>query len=551
MPTVQRYTQGQVQESALPSNRVDARVAEGAFGVAEAKAIGGAIEQAGKIVKDYTDYADQIKIMEAEGRATALETRLLYDKDVGALNQKGKNSFGLPDTVKADYIKGIEDIRKDLNERQKQAFEKIVVNKGLGIDRTIQKHVSNEMLSYDTQETESYLQTKRDAAVAAYNDPQKVQGLIEDQQLALMAHAQRHGLPSEWVKTKAEGAASQTHATVLQMMMNNGDDLGAEAYYTANKDFFIGKDKIAAEKDLEISSLRGRGQRTSDAIIAKGLSMSEAMEEARKVEDPKLRDETVRRVSEIYVQKRQAERLDLEQSHIAATDLIEKHGTVDAIPPSVWNKFSLSERSSLIRYADAKTSGKNIKTNWETYYEFKTMASSPELRQSFMEKNLYKHRDQFADAEFKELVNMQTQLRGGKSPKELDGYRTDSMIVADALKEIKIKPGSKEGVLFHRKVDDEIMAFQDRTGKKASNKDVQQIVDLLRIRGVTEPGVFWGTKKYNFERIPGEKFDVKAADIPKEERGKIEEALRRSNLPVNDQAVLELYTRKMRVNRGS
>ena len=110
MPTVPRYEANQIREAGLPQDRIDARVSADAFGAGEARALSGAFQEAGKIVQDYTNYADQVAIMEAQKKATELETTLLYDPKVGALNQKGKNAFTLQESVPAAYKKGIEEM---------------------------------------------------------------------------------------------------------------------------------------------------------------------------------------------------------------------------------------------------------------------------------------------------------------------------------------------------------------------------------------------------------------------------------------------------------
>lgn len=552
MPTVPRYEANQVREAGLPQGRIDARVSADAFGAGEARALSGAFQEAGKIVQDYTNYADQVAIMEAQKKATELETTLLYDPKVGALNQKGKNAFTLQESVPAAYKKGIEEISAGLNERQKMAFGKLTMDQGLRIDRNVQRHVSGEISSYDNAETIAFVETQKNAAIEGYRDPGRVALSIQQQQTALAAHGQRIGLPPDQVKLLADKAASETHTAVLERYMNGNEDIKAQEYYDANKDFLVGKDKVAVEKAIEISSLRGKSQRESDRILSKYSSLTPALEEAKDIEDPKLRDETVRRVNEGFTQRRQAERLDLEQAHIGAVNTIDKTGSIDNIPPRTWDRFTVSERNSLIAYARNKNNGVEPETKWDLYYEMKTQAASPELRDVFLRTNLYKYRNLLADAEFKELVNAQTQLRSGKgSTKDLDGFLTDMQIATQALREIKVKPDSPQGVAFYRRMDQEVKALQDRTGKKATNEDLQRIADDLRIRGVTDKGWLWDTKKYKFETMPDESFDIKASDVPKEERYKIESALKRKNLPVTDEAVLDLYKRMRGQGNGA
>jgi hypothetical protein len=168
-------------------------------------------------------------------------------------------------------------------------------------------------------------------------------------------------------------------------------------------------------------------------------------------------------------------------------------------------------------------------------------------REQFADENLLKYRPVLGDAEFKELSTLQAGIRKGdaKALKQLDGYRTDAQIVNDGLAAVGIKPtggstSNKERVnQFRKQVDHEIVKLQEKTGKKATSDEVQAIVDSLLIKGVTQAGVLWDTKKRRFELEPGEEFqDI---EIPDAEQKAIESALKARGKPVTRDAVIQLY----------
>jgi hypothetical protein len=73
---------------------------------------------------------------------------------------------------------------------------------------------------------------------------------------------------------------------------------------------------------------------------------------------------------------------------------------------------------------------------------------------------------------------------------------------------------------------------------------MQKIVDGLMIQGITEKGWLWDTKKRKYQLQPGEKMLFKIDDVPGTEKAKIEDALRRKGIPVSNEKILELYSRK-------
>jgi len=550
--TVPRYEGAQVRETAITGTRVSTDLPAAAVpGAGFDKAMAPAMDMLQKAKND----ADQLAIMEADKKLTQLETDLLYNKQTGALNKRGKDSFGTPDEVNQNYSKSAKDIEDSLsNPQQKMAFQRIANDRGLSIDRTVQKHVAGEIKAYDDNETMAYVGTQRDLAITAYKDPDKINQSIESQKIAIAAHAQRNGMPPEWVKLKTEEAQSKTHTAVVERMIGGGEDMAAQAYFEANKQFIGGQESAKLEHDLKISTLAGESQRISDKIYASGKSMSESIDEAKKIDDPKLRDATIERIKDNFNLKKIADRDAAEKTSMNFTNMIDQGSSINDImqkSPRQWAALPESERSSLKRYYEHATSGKAIETDYQQYYDLKTLASSKETKDEFLQTNIMQYRDKLGNTELKELMALQAGMRKGdeKSQKQLDGYRTDKMIVDGALAaagfDTSLKGRDADKVVkFQRMVDDQITQLQDKTGKKANNADVQKITDNLMIEVVTNKGFFWDTKKRAFELESGE--DVEDLVIAKDERRKIEDALKRGGVQVSDKAVNEMYLKKMR-----
>lgn len=557
MPTVPRI-ESTVREQAIPNIRQADSAPIEAFGggqalapVAQAAARG--LNYADQVFQEEKKKADDVATTAAYAEAVKRRNALMYDPKTGAMNRQGKDAFGVVDEYTATYKKDLDAIEEGLgSEDQKAMFKKIRLQQESDLNNDLVKHTFTESKKFDEQTTESGLAVTRDDAVLNYQNPLKVQSAIETQTALIKAHAERNGLPPEYVGLKVREAASKTHGAVIDRMLANGSDMEAKAYYEKVKDQISGTDSVTLEKNLEEGTRRGMAQRQSDEIYKTTSSLSTALEKARSIEDPKLRDDVTTRIKDNYSLKKLAENDRNEQLHKQAGNIIDQTGDTDKIPPAIWGQFTVSEKASLRAYAKNKREGVQPETNWDEYYNLKTQAATPALRSEFMQANLMTYRSKMADPEFKELVNLQTQLRTGDTAadKILDGYRSDQEIVNTALNEAGINPSPKDGTndakkvaLFRRQVDQEVIARQTQTGKKVNSQEMQQIVDNLMVKGITKKGWIFDTRKAKFELEPGEKLEFTIKDVPATERAKIEQALTARKIPVTEEKIIELYTR--------
>lgn len=557
MPTVPRYSTPQVSEQGIPDVRYNANLSKEAFGGGESLqktfgAIGDSTVRVSDVFQEAKKAADEVNVRDADLEASQLQTNL----EIQIKQMRGKNAAEAPDFLNENWTKGVSDISKKLSsEEQRIAFERMAQARYLQLDKDSKFHMSSEFQKYDDEQTSAYVQNARNRAVVNFQDDESIAVSLLQQESEIQAHGDRHGVSPDVLKKNIDTARSATHSDVINRYLNTSNDLGAKNYYDRVKSQIVPEDAQKIEKLLEEGSFRGESQRKADLIFAKNKeSMVSAIDSAKQIEDPKLRDEVTSRIKDMFSIKNAAEKEDIENLHKRATDVIDATGDWQQIPMADWSRFSLSERSSLKTYSKAKKEGTQPETNWNEYYNLKTMASSPSLRSKFMKENLMTYRSEMANTEFKELIDLQTGLRNGddKTLKLLDGYRTDNQIVNDALESAGFDTGSKASQKerervnkFRRLVDEQVIELQKSTGKKATNEDIQMVVDNLMVQGVTKKGIFWDTKKRVFETDDGEQIEIEIKDIPKSERVKIQEALMRRGMPVTDQNIINLYSAKI------
>lgn len=356
MPVVPR-AERTVEAAPMRGGGLNVGIPAGAFGGGMERPMAELEKVAAGIYEKQLKESNQIAVLDADVKNAEMETTLLYDPVKGLLNRKGKDAFGIYNEAQDEWNKHVRETEKSLtNPEQRLANRNRVVARWADIDRQLQRHIFSERKRFDDTITESLLTNEQDAAVRNYSDEGRIGISIETQRAVITDHARRNGLPPEWLKMKVQESESKTHVGVINAMLTDGNDIMADSYYKANKAMIAGADSASIGKALEEGSLRGASQRNADEIMAKNLPLAEALKKARKIPDPKLRDETERRVKQYYSAKDTAEKMDAEDRYLNAVNLMERNkgkSPRDVVSPADWTRFSISERTALEQRGEA------------------------------------------------------------------------------------------------------------------------------------------------------------------------------------------------------
>jgi hypothetical protein len=539
MPRVPRYEE-QARTQTIGVNQVRDNTTLETFGGGNTAAqVGKSMGEIGDAANDLMVHHDEERAKEAANELLREKQEALYNPERGAMNRKGKDALGVIDEYGSQFDKKADEIEGTLgNSRQKAMFRSVRQKEKTELDGHLQKHTFQEMEKHEDEVTEQGLELQRNEAGLNFTDPGKVGGAIENQKLYLADYAKKRGKSQEWLDSKIADTTSKTYATVLDRMLTHGDDRNAQAFFDANKGNIKDADLLARmEKALEEGSLRGEGQRQSMAITQKHGGLGAALAEVDKIQDPKLQDETRRRVKERFSERDSAIRYAQERGFESAYAIVEKSRNKDDIPPSLWASLSPTQKKSIDSYLKSD----NTVTDRDTYEEIKLGLANPDTRSKYMTMDLNEYRHKISDSDFQEIVKDRAALaKGDKGVKaKLDGFLTDTQTVDAMLGEAGINSKSDSARLFKQKLDAQVMAFQDRTGKKVTNEDLRKIGQGLLVEGVTSKGFLWDSKARAFELEPGQEFEDIA--VPDRDAQEIEAYLRKHKRPVTRENVVKAY----------
>lgn len=244
MPTVPRLNR-QAQTIGLPTPQFSGANPE-AFGAG----VGRGLMEVSEVFQREQEKADAVQIQSADRQLAEWELTAIHDPQQGALNRRGKDAFGLPDTLPSDFDQAAAKIAEGLSTpRQKAAFERLANARRESVLRQVNRHVSGELASYAEAENKAYLESSVSAAVANYQDPERVATESMRARNAILAHAKITGEPAELTQQRIAQAESTLHGAIVSRILD-ADPLAAQDYFEANKDKLTGADQAKLEKLL-------------------------------------------------------------------------------------------------------------------------------------------------------------------------------------------------------------------------------------------------------------------------------------------------------------
>ena len=507
MPQVPRLFR-QVEERALAGNRVPME-GPGIEAFGGGQQIASAIQGLGNIAEDAYVAASKNQIMQADADLTNVENELLNNPESGALNLSGEDAFKAPEEVDRAYQENLKQIEDKLTTPMaKNAFKRMAMERRSQVQSTLNKHVSREMEVYNKQIAKTFADTKMNFALTNYQNPEIVQGSIQDVFTSIDESPAYRGIPQQTKDMMKLEYASSIHKSIIDRMVDNGEDLAAQKYFESNKSMIAGKDLAVVEKSLEASSLASFAQREGDSILSQTGSYRQAisMANAMTKDDPKKRQALVDNISRQFNLRKQAEREDQEQTSQYIGDLLDKNGG-DLNDPRIQRMMTgmtINEKENIKKYANALSSGETIQTDRDYYMNMRELAVSNPNAFKNMNMNSAEAKTKLSRSDWDKLFTIQQDIRKGKESKELKNFRDDKQIADGLLNQMKIKKTDKRATEFNNKFYTALERFRDENGRNPKDTEMQAIGAQLAVQVITEKGFLFDTKKYAFEVQPEE-----------------------------------------------
>ncbi len=553
MPTIPRINDQRAQNQGLPTVQQSANAPAGAFG----PDLSEAANQFSQVAFKIKERADTARVMEADTNLMGLSNRLLYDPDKGALNARGKNALEADQRALAEFDKEVDTIRQNLSGRaQQEAFDKLVRQRRQQIERTTISHVNSEMRTYESQQYDALVEGSVETAANNYTDPKTIGMELKRQRAAIMARAQDQGWPEEQTAQALEAATSATHTSVMQRMLTDKQYDLAREYFEANGEQLEGEQYTRMKGLVEKGGRLRQAQQSADSIMAQYSDEATALKEARKINDPEVRDDVTRRVKARFSEQRSIEKQVNTDAMEAATDLIEGGADIDDIPLTTQEKLNNQQLNALKARAQ-QIANPEIKNNWQAWTRI-TTATREELAQ--IEDPYVELRPLLDDAHYNKALNLINKAKGIKQTADDEFDPSSNLSFLQRAKQTALQAGvipadkgpsdytEEEALTYSRFQTEAANRIEDRErdlGRRLTGNEEQAVMDEMLLEKYRVDSGFFGSDQEQFAWAldaddAGDAY-VPMEQIPEEDQTFIKNMMIGNGLAPDDELVQKAY----------
>ena len=586
MPVVPTYDNLRTSVAPMPGPQVgpmDGPARQSAqFGEAVGRA-GGALQS---IMLDEQQRADQTRIADAMNQAVAARLRLTHDKSDGYTRLVGRNALERPDGKGLDEeyagrLKGdIDAIDAGLgNDQQRRVFRQQAGQMLVQFGADVAQYRNRQHTAYQISTAEGTIATARDMASLESGNPEAVaqaQGAIK---AAVYELGRLHGWSAQETLAKTVEQLSTMHASVATEAIQQGRIDYAKTYLEQVKAELTPQARMQLGAALKIGDTNARAQAFGDEVIGKGLTLSDALGEARKRFEGEAEVAAVREVKDRFGEQEIARARDVKAVGSAAWSAVMATGR---IPPTMLAdlRAKAPEEERQIRdwleakYRRAKDDAEGKKTDgFDTFYGMVRLAQDEPAR--FAEMDLRKVAPLVGKEQISTLVRMQTGISKGdaKAMEEQNMVKATLGLIKGEVAAIGIDLSPKEGTAqaketatFLGALSQSLMQAAQAKGSPLTSDEAKRIGMTMVREGIEQGSGIFGigqTTKRGYQIAtdpdipPGASFvSARFSDIPAQARNDLSAELRQKRgigtraLTSSEEAEVErAYTRGIQTGR--
>lgn len=230
----------------------------------------------------------------------------------------------------------------------------------------------------------------------------------------------------------------------------------------------------------------------------------------------------------------------------AFRQLVSNGGNYSQLSAELRSQIPPQEVGKVMDFANKLAKGVEPQTDWQLYYSLKTNPVG------LGDVNLMAFRNKLNETEFKELTNLQSDVRAGKED-VIAGLRSSKEVLTQFMRESGIDPSPKDddkkGAAKVGKVwsmfEERLATLRAQLGRQPTPKEQREEAARMFVE-VDVPGAIYGTNKKPYAAAFAE---GKGIEIPEADRNQIVEALRAQKLNPTPAVIEQIYLRQRGVVR--
>lgn len=440
--------------------------------------------------------ADELAIMEAENKLSQAELEIRMKVQ----ERRGKNALGLINDIEPEWNKRMGEIESTLvHDRQRRLFRIRAERRRLALQGEVFSYMAKELEDFDREQTDQFINSERNVAASAFLNPERVKLSIDGIREALSKYAERTGKPKEFVEAAAQKAIGDTVRAVTYMALLRGRLDLAESYLSSYSDTIDSDSAKEITSAISHRRLMTQAVEVTDAIFTpERQSLEDALSEARKIDNPELREKVEQMVRRRWADITQARAEEQEAAFEKAAKIVENTlGDVELIPEHIWTKLTASQRAALERVSvDLRKPKLNPDLRDSALTEFWTMTLEERARIKPVDL-IVKWRPYVPEQDYQEMVKAvgaAKEAAVGRNREQYEAIVGPKEAVLHELQRLGLYPfDEKEATKEDRRRAVELFRQIDihRARAKAENKPIPDLRTLTRqliYQTVQEPG---------------------------------------------------------------
>lgn len=545
MATIPIYPAGgAVNQAPLPGVRQQSIASPSLFaGQRLAEQAGEGLQQSAGMLASIQAKMREKEDMDAVVRAESDLVNRMTDFSLKAKERQGQNAYGLTSEASDWYDEATKSITDGLtSDTQRRAFQNIAVRRSASFRTGMAEWESRERDKSLAQSMEA----SREASISAVAADPRMAADERDRLLKnIDAEAAIRGWTPEIAGRSRMEATTKLHAAAIGAIVEQNPE-AAKEYYYKNRDEIDGVAQKQITKLLDTAGREAKVQGVADEIERMGLDDDAAI---KYIQDNHSGDDE--KAIKAEWRTRRADRNAVESMRKKETEseawkVIAGGGGKKQIPVKLWNELDGQTQTQINDYlyqrakrAEADAKGKSPGTDIAAYAAIRdAITANPG-----METGQLLGRPEFSrlsNSDQQEMIRLRDSLRGDEN--KLKEVRTTDNQISNTVGSLNLK--GDDAAIFKLTALREIDAEAAARGKSLTADERQKVIDRMLVEGDVNgwmPG--GGRRFYEVKGTPDEeRFRV---EVPDGERRKIVEALRRANKDVTEEAVMELYRKRV------
>lgn len=495
------------------------------------------LQAVAKLGQSVFDMQKRIAETEAEEAITAFErdkNKMFFDPENGYFNTQGRDAYDRAPTINGDLDKLKRQYSGNLkSDLARRAFDRVATQHLNRANQDIMRHASKNLKAWEASTINAQVENTIENASLYWNDEKRLGVQRELGRQSVLEGARIEGLSPEATAERLQTYESSFAAAAVEAAVAQSATEGQETF-DRYKDRLEGPDQLKMQAVIDRKAKAEKTQADSNTAVLQAGNMvdryngtdgarSSIIEEVNKIEDPELRQKTMKEAMYQLEARMRADSEERAATFEAGENFLIDGGSVEqfiAQNPEQWEKLTPKQKRAL-------NSGATISTDYVLLSDLLTLP-----KDKLAQVNPTDYYDKLSKTDRNKLISAVKSARQGGVDHQVGRTRTaETSSAVEQLFGKKTSWNNKEKAQvneFYAIVDDEVQFREKQKGAPLTSQEYTELLNSMT-RKVVKDRTFWFDKEQDLTDIPAEDLRV------------ISDYLHKNSIPATAENIIKAY----------